>query len=75
MGRMSKLLTTADAADAIGVHRRTLQRWWSDGRVSPTERTVGGHARWDLDELRRQVRALTPGQDQDEPDTGSPSGQ
>ncbi|WP_410669128.1 MerR family transcriptional regulator [Amycolatopsis sp. cmx-4-68] len=53
-----RLVPTGDAAKAIGVGRSTLARWVSEGLVKPTLVTPGGHARWDLDDLRRQLDAL-----------------
>lgn len=53
-----RLVTTAEAAKTLGVSDRTLARWTRDGRLKPTMTTLGGHYRWDLDELREQVRAL-----------------
>jgi predicted site-specific integrase-resolvase len=52
------LVPTADAAKAIGVDRRTLQRWVKEGRVAPTLTTAGGHHRWDIDDLKRQLREM-----------------
>ncbi|GAB3003448.1 helix-turn-helix domain-containing protein [Amycolatopsis acidiphila] len=52
------LVPTADAAKAIGVDRRTLQRWVSQGRIEPTLTTAGGHHRWDIDDLKRQLREM-----------------
>lgn len=51
-----ELVTTTEAAKRIGVSRRTLAQWWGDGKVTPTSITLGGHARWDVDDLRRQIR-------------------
>lgn len=51
----AKLLTTGQAAEQLGIHRRTLAAWWADGKVTPTFTTAGGHARWDLADLRRQI--------------------
>ncbi|HVW41264.1 MAG TPA: MerR family transcriptional regulator [Amycolatopsis sp.] len=51
-----KLLSTGDAARALSVNRVTLLRWWQDGKVSPEYVTPGGHARWDMESLRRQLR-------------------
>ncbi|WP_037363781.1 MULTISPECIES: MerR family transcriptional regulator [Amycolatopsis] len=51
-----RLLPTAEAAKAIGVDRRTLQRWWKAGDVTPEVVTPGGHARWDVDALKRQLQ-------------------
>jgi DNA-binding transcriptional MerR regulator len=52
-----KLVTTGEAAKAIGVGRATLFRWWQDGLVTPALVTAGGHARWDVADLKAQLRA------------------
>ncbi|WP_410670558.1 MerR family transcriptional regulator [Amycolatopsis sp. cmx-4-68] len=52
-----RLVPTADAAKAIGVGRSTLARWWKEGIVRPALVTPGNHARWDVDDLRRQLDA------------------
>lgn len=44
------------AARILGVHRATLVRWWQDGAVTPEYVTPGGQARWDMADLRRQLR-------------------
>lgn len=51
-------MTTGTAAAELSVDRATLFRWARDGKVTPTETTVGGHMRWDLDDLRDQIRRL-----------------
>lgn len=51
----SRLIQTGEAAEAIGVSAGTLLRWVREGRVTPTETTLGGHFRWDVDDLRRQL--------------------
>ena len=51
----STLVSTADAARAVGISRATLQRWANAGTVTPEWRTAGGHMRWDLDKLREQA--------------------
>lgn len=56
--REAKLVSTGEAASTIGVNPTTLQRWVSDGQVRPAVRTPGGHYRWDLAELRRQIEDL-----------------
>ena len=48
-------LATSEAAEKIGVAASTLKRWEREGTVEPTMRTPGGHYRWDLDDLRRQL--------------------
>jgi len=53
-----KLVPTGVAAQAIGVDRGTLVRWWQAKKVTPATITVGGHARWDVDDLKRQLDEL-----------------
>ena len=53
-----RLVPTGDAAKAIGVGRSTLARWMAEGLVKPSLVTPGGHARWDVDDLKRQLDAL-----------------
>ena len=48
-GRRS--LTASEAAAIIGVSVATVRGWADDGRL-PSHRTVGGHRRFDIDELR-----------------------
>jgi hypothetical protein len=54
----SDLVPTGVAAKAIGVDRATLVRWWQAGTVEPVLVTPGGHARWDIADLKRQLRDL-----------------
>jgi len=51
---------TGVAAREIGVDRSTLVRWWQDGIVQPEIVTAGGHGRWDVDDLKRQLRERPP---------------
>jgi excisionase family DNA binding protein len=48
--------TTGEAARTLGISTATLTRWVAKGIVTPAERTVGGHFRWDVEALRAQVR-------------------
>ena len=48
---------TGTAADAVGVSRATLSRWNRERKVTPASTTAGGHLRWDIDDLRRQLAA------------------
>lgn len=52
-----KLIGSGEAAAALGINARTLQRWWSEGMVEPEIVTAGGQARWDLEKLKEQLRA------------------
>ncbi|OLT22927.1 hypothetical protein BJF78_32685 [Pseudonocardia sp. CNS-139] len=51
------LVSTSEAARALGVNQSTLSRWAKDGRVRPAQRTIGGHMRWDIADLRAQLQA------------------
>lgn len=51
------LVATGVAAKAIGVAHSTLARWWAEGTVTPALVTPGNHARWDVEDLREQLRA------------------
>lgn len=53
------LVSTPKAAEALGVDRVALWRWWKKGLVRPEWTTPGGHARWDIEKLRQQVGART----------------
>jgi len=57
---MNRYVTTGVAARALGVSTATLTRWAAAGRVTPAERTLGGHYRWDLGALRAEVRGEAP---------------
>lgn len=60
----SELVSTGEAAKAIGVGRATLARWWANGLVTPELVTAGGHARWNVKLLRAQLK------DRRQPDEG-----
>ena len=51
-----RLVSTDKAAEAIGVDRTTLFRWAKQGYVTPAYTSPGRHMRWDVDDLRRQLR-------------------
>jgi excisionase family DNA binding protein len=53
-----RLLTTGEAARALSIDRSTLARWEREGKVTPAFKTAGGHARWDLDDLKRQISEI-----------------
>lgn len=57
------LLPTGEAARRLGVNRRTLQHWARTGQVQPDYTTPGGHYRWDVDRLRRDLRDSPPDPD------------
>jgi len=57
MAADDKPVPTGVAAAAIGVAHSTLARWWKEGFVVPALVTPGGHARWNVEDLREQLRA------------------
>lgn len=63
-------MTTGEAAKAVGVSLSTLTRWAHAGQVTAAYVTPGGHFRWDVPDLRRQLGM--PAADSDRADA-SPS--
>lgn len=61
-----KLVASGEAAKEIGVNRSTLSRWWQQGLVTPSLVTAGGQARWDLEDLKRQLQEQQRRGDSDE---------
>jgi DNA-binding transcriptional MerR regulator len=53
-----ELVTTPVAARRLGISARTLQRYVKDGLLEPDLTLPGGTYRWDMDNLRRQLKAL-----------------
>jgi DNA-binding transcriptional MerR regulator len=51
----SEYLSTGAAAAELGVTPTTLLDWLAKGIVTPAQRTAGGHYRWRIDDLRRQL--------------------
>jgi DNA-binding transcriptional MerR regulator len=56
--RSERLLTTSELAKALSLSVRTIQRYRSEGLLLPTSESPGGHARWDLEDAREQMREL-----------------
>jgi len=52
-----RLVSTTQAARALGISQATLSRWTARGYVKPAQRTIGGHMRWDIEDLRQQIKA------------------
>jgi hypothetical protein len=52
---MSRHLTTAQLADALGVASSTVRHYRSAGRITPASQTPGGHARYDLAEVAAEL--------------------
>jgi excisionase family DNA binding protein len=51
-------LRAAEAAALLHVSPKTVSRWAKDGRLAH-RRTLGGHRRYDPQQLEALVRALT----------------
>ncbi|MCW0214398.1 MAG: helix-turn-helix domain-containing protein [Pseudonocardia sp.] len=56
--RPARLITTGQAARELGIDPATLWRWVKAEYVTPHSKTVGGHLRWDLEDLRGQIKRL-----------------
>jgi DNA-binding transcriptional MerR regulator len=56
--RREPLLSTGEAARALGLNTRSLARWARNGLVTPTMISPGGRYLWDLDDLRSQLRIM-----------------
>jgi hypothetical protein len=59
--------TTGQLASELEVHVRTVQRWHREGLIRPAWVTPGGHPRWDVDDVRRQLADLQRGRDEGPP--------
>lgn len=53
-----RLVTTSELARAVGLHSRTLQRYRAEGLITPEIESKGGHARWDVEKVKEQLREL-----------------
>jgi DNA-binding transcriptional MerR regulator len=58
-----KLLTTPELARALSLSTKSIQRYLRDGKIKPAYTTPGGHHRWDLADVTRQLRELRPRDD------------
>ena len=55
---MPELVSSAEIAREFGVSRRTISRYVKDGHLVPTVVLPSGIYRWDIDDVRRQLRQL-----------------
>jgi predicted site-specific integrase-resolvase len=51
-----ELLTTAQAAQRLGISRRTLARYAESGKLLPTLVLPSGQYRWAMSDIRAQIR-------------------
>lgn len=59
-----QLVTTPEAARALGISARTLQRYVKAGWITPDLRLPSGRYRWDVERLRAQINALPVDRDE-----------
>jgi excisionase family DNA binding protein len=53
-----RLLTTGQLARELGLHARSIARWAQEGQLKPTLVTPGGQYRWELEDVREQLRQM-----------------
>ncbi len=53
-----RLVTTSELARALSLSKRTIQRYRSLGVLVPELESPGGHARWDVENVKQQLRDL-----------------
>ena len=53
-----RFLTSVELARVLGISVRAVQRYRSEGLITPTEETLGGHARWIEADVREQMRRI-----------------
>jgi DNA-binding transcriptional MerR regulator len=53
-----RLVTTSELARALSLSNRTIQRYRSLGVLVPELESPGGHARWDVEKVKQQLRDL-----------------
>jgi DNA-binding transcriptional MerR regulator len=51
-----RLLSTGELARELGVARGTILVWVANEAITPEYTTPGGHHRWVLEDVRRQLR-------------------
>lgn len=52
------LISSVDAARALGISARTIQRYAKVGLITPDITLASGQYRWNLDRLRDQINAI-----------------
>lgn len=58
-----RLVPSGEAARALGISARTLQRYVKAGLVTPDLTLASGQYRWDVARLREQINALSAPED------------
>lgn len=57
---MGQNITASETAERLGISVRTLDRMERDGRLKPVTRTLGGHRRYDVEQVERVRQGLPP---------------
>jgi predicted site-specific integrase-resolvase len=57
------LVPTPDAAKALGISARTIQRYVKAGLITPDLTLPSGRYRWNVSRLRDQINALPRDED------------
>jgi DNA-binding transcriptional MerR regulator len=52
------LVTTSQLARALGVSLSSIKRYVAAGQITPDLTTPGGHHRWNVENVRRQLREV-----------------
>lgn len=58
MPERRQLMTSGELAEELGISVRTVVRYAADGWLKPALTTMGGHHRWDIEDVRRQMAEI-----------------
>jgi predicted site-specific integrase-resolvase len=53
-----ELLTTSDLARRLNLSTKSIYRYYRDGKITPEFTTPGGEHRWNVEDVKEQLRAL-----------------
>ncbi|MGW5791003.1 excisionase family DNA-binding protein [Saccharopolyspora sp. NPDC003752] len=56
MPESARLITSSEVARKLGVSRQTVARWVREGVITPAFVTAGGQGRFDLEQVKHQLR-------------------
>jgi DNA-binding transcriptional MerR regulator len=56
--RSERLVSTGEAARALGISPRTLSHYAKTGQLEPALVLPSGYYKWDVEEIRAQLREL-----------------
>lgn len=67
-------MTSSELARELGLSDRTVQRYRRAGLLVPEVVSPGGHARWSVEKVRRQLRELAAAQQDEGVEQAQPDG-